>query len=62
MTPTEVQYCQRALKELEKSLTVSQRIKIQKTMAQILSRSADRLEQHCVSSVEQKLYGKQPNG
>jgi len=56
MTPTEFEYCQRAMKELEKPLTLMQRIKIQRTMAQILNRSAERMEESFVDSVEARLY------
>lgn len=56
MTPTEFEYVQRALKELEKPLSLMQRIKIQRTMAQILDRSASRMEEAFVDQVERKLY------
>ncbi len=56
MTPTEFEYCQRALKELEKPLSLMQRIKVQRTMAQILNRSAERMEETFVDAVERKLY------
>ncbi len=52
MTPTEFQYIQRAMAELEKPLSLTERIKIQRTMSQILGRSADRLEE---SFVDQKV-------
>lgn len=45
MTPTEFQYIQRAVQQLEQPLEIKDRIKIQKTMSQILSRSAQELEQ-----------------
>ena len=45
MTPTEFQYIQRAVQQLEQPLDIKDRIKIQKTMSQILSRSAEDLEQ-----------------
>ena len=56
MTPTEFEYCQRAMKELEKPLTLMQRIKVQRTMAQILNRSAERMEESFVDRVEARLY------
>ena len=56
MTPTEFEYCQRALQELEKPLELMQRIKIQRTMAQILNRSAERMEEAFIERVEAKLY------
>ncbi len=52
MTPTEFQYIQRAVQQLEQPLEVKDRIKIQKTMSQILARSAAELEQqHLVDSL-----------
>lgn len=44
MTPTEFEYIQRAVKQLEEPLELKDRIKIEKTMSQILARSADKLE------------------
>lgn len=44
MTPTEFEYIQRAVKELEKTIELKDRIKIERTMGQILTRSADKLE------------------
>ena len=55
MTPTEFEYVQRAIKELEKPLSLMQRIKVQRTMAQILERSALRMEQAFVDRVESRL-------
>ncbi len=57
MTPTEFEYIQRALKELEKPLSLVQRIKIQRTMSQILTQSANRMEEAFVARVDQKLFG-----
>lgn len=52
MTPAEFQYIQRAVRELEQPLEIKDRIKIQKTMSQILARSADELEKvHLVDSL-----------
>jgi uncharacterized membrane protein YfbV (UPF0208 family) len=56
MTPTEFEYCQRAMLELAKPLSLMQRIKVQRTMAQILNRSAERMEETFVDQVERKLY------
>ena len=56
MTPTEFQYIQRAVKALEEPMSLPQRIKVERTMAQILSRSADALEQNLVDNIEDRLY------
>ena len=56
MTPTEFQYIQRAVKALEEPMSLPQRIKVERTMAQILSRSADSLEQNLVDNIEDRLY------
>lgn len=56
MKPSEFEYVQRALKELEKPLSLIQRIKIQRTMSQILERSAVRMEEAFADSVDQKIY------
>jgi len=56
VTPTEFEYIQRAIKELEKPLSLMNRIKIQRTMAQILNRSAERMEESFVDAVESRLY------
>jgi hypothetical protein len=45
MTPQEFQYIKRAMEALEGPLSAPERIKVQKTMAQILDRSAQRQEQ-----------------
>ena len=44
MTPTEFQDIQRAVQQLEQPLDIKDRIKIQRTMSQILARSAEELE------------------
>lgn len=59
MTPTEFEYCQRAIKELEKPLSLMQRIKVQRTTAQILNRSAERMEEAFTEQVEARLYSKE---
>ena len=51
MTPTEFQYIQRAVQQLEAPLEIKDRIKIQRTMAQILERSAEKLEEKMVDSL-----------
>lgn len=55
MTPDEFQYIQRAVKALEGTVTLMERIKIQRTMGQILVRSADRLEQEFVDKVDRRM-------
>lgn len=59
MTPTEFEYCQRAMLELEKPLSLMQRIKVQRTMSQILERSASRMEEAFTEQVEARLYSKE---
>jgi hypothetical protein len=48
MTPQEFEYIKRAVEKLEKPMVIEDRIKIQKTMAQILERSAEKLERDLV--------------
>ena len=55
MSPDEFQYIQRAVKALEGPVTLMERIKIERTMGQILVRSADRLEQQFVDKVDHKM-------
>lgn len=55
MTPQEFEYIQRAVKTLESPVSLMERIKIERTMGQILSRSADRLEQQFADQVDAKL-------
>jgi hypothetical protein len=45
MTPQEFQYIQRAMTALEGPMGASERIKVQRTMAQILERSAQKQEE-----------------
>jgi hypothetical protein len=52
MTPTEFQYIKRAIEALEGPLSASERIKVQRTMAQILDRSAQRQEEHLDTLVD----------
>jgi len=51
MTPTEFEYIKRAVQQLEQPLELKDRIKIERTMAQILDRSADKLEEKMVDSL-----------
>jgi hypothetical protein len=51
MTPTEFQYVKRAIRELEKPMPIEDRIKVQKVVAQILERSAEKLEEQLVDSL-----------
>ena len=51
MTQQEFQYIKRALNELEKPMPLKDRIKVQKVMAQILTRSAEKLEEELVDSL-----------
>ena len=62
MTPTEFEYVQRAMAELAKPLTLMNRIKIQRTMAQILNRSAERMEESFAQEVDSKIYQQKPAG
>lgn len=56
MTPSEFEYIQRAVQELEKPMSLASRIKVERTMSQILGRSADKLEQILVDNIEDRLY------
>lgn len=58
MTPEEFQYIQRAVKALEEPLSLMERIKVERTMGQILTRSADKLEQQFVERVDQNIANK----
>lgn len=51
MTPQEFEYIKRAVQQLESPLELKDRIKIQRTMAQILERSAEKLEEKMVDSL-----------
>jgi hypothetical protein len=51
LTPTEFEYIKRAVQQLEQPLELKDRIKIERTMAQILSRSAEKLEEDLVDSL-----------
>jgi hypothetical protein len=56
MTPQEFEYIQRAVKALEEPLSLTARIKVERTMGQILTKSADKLEQILVDNIEDRLY------
>ena len=56
MTPQEFEYIQRAAKALEEPMSLPARVKVERTMAQILTRSADNLEQVLVDKTEELLY------
>ena len=50
MTPTEFEYIKRAVEQLESPLDLKDRIKIERTMSQILAKSADKLEEVLVDN------------
>ena len=56
MTPEEFKYIQRAVVALEETMSLPARIKVERTMAQILTKSADNLEQGLVDKVDKVLY------
>lgn len=56
MTPAEFEYIKRAVVQLEGTMPIETRIKIERTMGQILSRSADTLEEVLVDNYENRLY------
>jgi hypothetical protein len=58
MTRQEFEYIKRAMEALEGTLTLPSRIKITRTMSQILARDADIMEQELVDKVELRLYNK----
>jgi hypothetical protein len=55
MTPTEFQYIKRAVEALEGSMSVPSRIKVQRTMAQILDRSAQLQEEQFCELVDTNI-------
>jgi hypothetical protein len=56
MTPQEFEYIRRAMEAIESpDCTPIAKIKIQRTMSQILGRSADKMEQAVVDRVDQNL-------
>jgi hypothetical protein len=52
MTPQEFEYIKRAIRQLEKPMPIDDRIKVQKVMAQILDRSATKMECDLVDSLK----------
>ena len=52
MTPQEFEYIKRAVQQLEKPMIVEDRIKLQKTMEQILDKSATKMERDLVDSLK----------
>ena len=56
MTPQEFEYIQRAVKALEDPMSLTERIKIERTMAQICGKSATELEKNLVDTIEDQLY------
>lgn len=56
MTPEEFEYIKRAITALEEPMSLPARIKIERTMGQILTRSADKLEKILVDKVDERLY------
>jgi hypothetical protein len=52
MTRNELEYIHRAMKQLEGTIPIEDRIKILRTLGQIYSRSADKLERVLVDSLE----------
>ena len=55
MTPEEFNYIRRAVVALAEPMSLMERIKVQRTMSQILGRSADKLEEQFVARVDQNL-------
>lgn len=58
MTPQEFEYIQRAVKALEDPMSLTARIKIERTMAQVCAKSATELEKNLVDTIEDRLYNK----
>jgi hypothetical protein len=56
MSPQEFEYIRRAMEAIESpECSIMSRIKIQRTMSQILMRSADHMEQEFVDRVDQNM-------
>ena len=55
MTPDEFNYIRRAVVALEGSMSLMERIKVQRTMAQILTRSAEKMEEEFADQVDHRL-------
>ena len=51
MTLTEFEYIKRAVQQLEKSMPIEDRIKIEMVISEITARSAKRLEEQLVDSL-----------
>jgi hypothetical protein len=51
MTPTEFQYIKRAVEQLEKTMPLEDRIKIERVISEITARSAKQLEERLVDSL-----------
>lgn len=56
MTPQEFEYIQRAVKALEDTMSLTARIKIERTIEQICGKSATELEKLLVDKIEDRLY------
>ena len=61
MTPQEFEYIQRAVKALEDPMSLTARIKIERTIAQICGKSATELENNLVDIIEDRLYNTNTN-
>ena len=61
MTPQEFEYIQRAVKALEDPMSLTSRIKIERTIEQICGKSATELEKLLVDTIEDRLYNKDLN-
>ena len=55
MTPEEFNYIRRAMAALEEPMSPMERIKVQRTMSQILGRSADKMEETFVEDVDRRM-------
>ena len=55
MTPEEFQYIRRAVVALEEPMSLMERIKVQRTMAQILTKSADKMGDRFVEEVAHRI-------
>lgn len=55
MTPEEFNYIKRAVVALEEPMSLMERIKVQRTMAQILTRSADKMGDRFVEEVDHRI-------
>lgn len=55
MTPEEFNYIRRAVVALEEPMSLMERIKVQRTMAQILTKSADKMGDRFVEEVDHRI-------